>query len=53
MLPNICLGGQTSAVGCTHGNLSQQLAKIKDGMNGWENCDTLPQILRECELHLL
>lgn len=33
--------------------LPQQLAKIKDGMNGLEDCDTLPQILCEFELCLL
>lgn len=30
--------------------LLQQLAKIKDGVNGWEDCDSLPQILCESEL---
>lgn len=33
--------------------LLQQLAKIKDGMNGWEDRDTLPQILCEGDLCLL
>lgn len=33
--------------------LLQQLAKIKDGVNGWEDCDTVPQILCEFELCIL
>lgn len=31
----------------------QQLAKIKDGVNGWEDSDTLSQILCERELRIL